>query len=194
VHRPPQSRLRSANCGSGKAGAAASCIDWLDHAMHRADLFLEHISCAATPPPIRPSSTAVPTVGWPANGNSRAGVKDAKPCAMEESDAGKTKTVSGWLNSNARSPASPRFSSRFGNRARRERLPTKRRSVNTSSVAKRRCIDISSYPFPRQTAGSASPIRLRVDQQHFTRPGLNRAAEHPVNRRRGKRHRIGGRA
>ena len=89
------------------------------------------------------SSTAVPTVGWPANGSSRAGVKMRSRARCPGSAGANTKTVSGWLNSRAiacmASPSSP-----CGSSTTASGLPAKRRSVNTSSVANRRRMKVSS--------------------------------------------------
>ena len=53
------------------------------------------------PPSSSASSTAVPTVGWPANGSSRAGVKMRSRARCSGSSGGNTNTVSGRLNSRA---------------------------------------------------------------------------------------------
>src|SRR5712692_1955027 len=104
------------------------------------------------PPSRRPSSTAVPTVGWPANGSSRAGVKMRTRARWLASPGGRTKTVSGWLNSraiaciDASSMPSPSSTTASG-------LPAKRRSVNTSRVANRRCIDVLSAARIQADAG-----------------------------------------
>jgi hypothetical protein len=86
--------------------------------------------------PVAASTNAVPTVGWPANGNSRAGVKIRSRRVCARSSGGSTKTVSDRLNSRAtcciRVGARRRASVKTASG-----LPPNVRSVNTSAVMKR---------------------------------------------------------
>ena len=94
------------------------------------------VSPARSSAPSVASTSALPTVGWPANGTSCAGVKILSLRVWAGSSGGRTKTVSDRLNSRAIacicSPARPAAS---GSTA--SGLPPKIRSVNTSAVTKR---------------------------------------------------------
>ena len=92
---------------------------------------------SSAPPSRRASSTAVPTVGCPANGNSRAGVKMRSLARLALSAGGNTNTVSDRLNSRAIFCIAG-VSSPSGSSTTASGLPARRLSVNTSSVAKRR--------------------------------------------------------
>ena len=58
-------------------------------------------SCSPSPKRSSARQTAVPTVGWPANGSSRAGVKMRTRAECAGFSAGSTNTVSDRLNSRA---------------------------------------------------------------------------------------------
>jgi hypothetical protein len=79
------------------------------------------------------SSAPVPTVGWPAKGSSRAGVKMRTRAVCAACSGLSTNTVSDRLNSRAifcmRAPSSPSASSTTASG-----LPPKRSSVKTSST------------------------------------------------------------
>ncbi len=98
------------------------------------------------------SSTAVPTVGWPANGSSRAGVKMRSRARCAGSSGANTNTVSGWLNSRAIACIAA-ASSPSGSSTTASGLPAKRRSVNTSSVAKRLRIELLNHILDRPRRG-----------------------------------------
>jgi transcription antitermination factor NusA-like protein len=115
----------------------------LNDANDVADPFLSTIvkSCAARTSGERTcaSSAAVPTVGWPAKGSSRAGVKILTLAVLIGFRGSKTNTVSERLNSAAiacmRASSSPTESSTTASG-----LPASGVSVNTSTVKKRRVI------------------------------------------------------
>jgi len=84
-------------------------------------------------------SAAVPTVGCPANGNSRAGVKILTRAVLTGFIGSNTNTVSDRLNS--RAIACMRRSSRPPqSRTTASGFPASAVSANTSSVKKRRVI------------------------------------------------------
>ena len=83
------------------------------------------------PPSRRPSSTAVPTVGCPANGNSAAGVKMRSLARCAEFSGGSTNTVSGRLNSRAIACMASLLKP-SGSSTTASGLPAKRVSVKTS--------------------------------------------------------------
>ena len=77
--------------------------------------------------------TAVPTVGCPANGNSRFGVKMRMSARCRESAGGKTNTVSDKLNSPAIA-CMPFVSRPSASSTTASGLPVRRSAVKTSSV------------------------------------------------------------
>ncbi len=116
--RPPAARIVT---GTGPAGTSK---------------VIGVVSPASSIAPVAARITAVPTVGWPANGISCAGVKIRSRRVCAGSSGGSTNTVSDRLNSRATrcicAPSRPRAS---GSTA--SGLPPKMRSVKTSAVMKR---------------------------------------------------------
>src|SRR5262249_44843525 len=127
------------NCGMMKRAMPPPLVD---STVHRTGPMPSASTRSRPPPSPAPSSTAVGRVGWPANGSSRAGVKMRTRARWAGLAGANTNTVSGWLNSRAiaciaaASSASASSTTASG-------LPAKRRSVNTSSVAKRRRMRVS---------------------------------------------------
>src|SRR5262245_18208821 len=148
------------------------------------------ISRPAAAPARSASSTAVPTVGWPANGSSRAGVKIRTRARCARAAGGNTNTVSGWLNSRAIACMAP-VSSPSESSTTASGLPANRRSVNTSSVTKLRRMTFSLDPIRNEDAARRHELVLRFDQQHLAGAGLRRAAEHAEHRGGGERHCLG---
>ena len=106
-------------------------------------------------------SAAAPTVGWPANGNSRLGVKILTRALLMALLGSKTNTVSDRLNSAA--IACMRASSRpSASRTTASGLPASAVSVKTSSVETRRVINVrrpSDAPTVRQYQSNAGPVK-----------------------------------
>src|ERR1700722_6442504 len=93
-------------------------------------------STTSLPAPRRNVSTsAVPTVGWPANGISLPGVKMRAPAVLPAALGLSTNTVSGWLNSRA-TTCMVALSMPSASNTTPSELPAKRLVVKTSSVAK----------------------------------------------------------
>src|SRR5260370_22355251 len=132
---------------------------------------------------------AGPTVGWPAKGNSRAGVKMRTRAVFTGSRGGMTKTVSDRLNSRAiacmRASSSPVESSTTASG-----LPASATSVNTSSVWKSRRIGGSLSWFGDEEARGADEFLLRGDECKLARPGFRRRRDDALDGRRGKRNRL----
>src|SRR5262245_19121335 len=109
--------------------------------------------------PLSARMSAVPTVGWPANGSSTPGVK-MRTRAVPPACGFSTNTVSGCPNSRAivcmrvSSSASASNTTASG-------LPVKRRSVNTSRVAKDSFIR-STGPHPHEDLAVAFGHELVV--------------------------------
>ena len=112
---------------------------------------------AFDPPSKRASSTAVPTIGCPAKGSSRLGVKMRMQARCAASRGGSTNTVSDRLNSRAiacmASSASPSASSTTASG-----LPANGRSVKTSRVTKRRFMMKSNAAMIRSTMSDRQPL------------------------------------
>src|SRR3954465_7492921 len=150
-------------------------------------------SRSLSPPSRDASSTAVPTVGWPAKGSSFAGVKMRSLARCDLFSGGCTNTVSDRLNSRAIDCIAA-VSRPSGSSTTASGLPAKRFSVNTSSVTKRRRMQLSSNRFSREHLRWLDELFLRVDQEDFPRSTVRSSLQHAEHRRRRARQGLGGRA
>ena len=112
-------------------------VDWTRQ--ETSPIFSSSANVRSPPPSSAPSKTAVPTVGCPANGNSRAGVKILTFARDDRFAGGQTNTVSERLNSRAIASIAG-VSSPSGSSTTASGFPVKAWSVKTSSVANRRFI------------------------------------------------------
>src|SRR5262245_5573346 len=145
------SRLAATPAGLGNSGSRKRAWPWSAPAgaavQWTGPIFSSSTILPESPRPFSASSSAVPTVGWPAKGNSTAGVKIRTRTVPPATDLS-TNTVSGWPNSRA-IVCIRESSSESASNTTASGLPVNRRSVNTSRVANDSFIG-STRPHPHE--------------------------------------------